>query len=106
MAVVLSGDPRRAASAPVALRLYVAGQAPNSVAALANLRALLLEGADGAANVEVVDVLKEPARALADGVVVSPTLLRLRPLPLVRIVGNLSNREAVRHALGLTETSS
>lgn len=87
----------------LSLRLYVAGRAPNSAAALANLRALLAEAPVDArtADLEVVDVLEEPARALGDGVIVSPTLVRLSPAPEVRIVGSLSNLPAVRAALGL-----
>ncbi len=87
------------------LRLYVAGRAPNSVLALTNLRALLAAGQleDGALELEVVDVLKDPGRALEEGVLVSPTLVRLSPLPVVRIVGSLNDRETVRLALGLGE---
>jgi circadian clock protein KaiB len=87
------------------LRLYVAGHAPNSAAALTNLQALLPTGETGGGPVEleVVDVLRDPARALAEGIMVSPTLVRLSPLPVVRIVGSLSDRETVRLALGLGE---
>jgi circadian clock protein KaiB len=83
----------------------VAGRAPNSVLALTNLRALLAAGQleDGALELEVVDVLKDPGRALEEGVLVSPTLVRLSPLPVVRIVGSLNDRETVRLALGLGE---
>lgn len=92
------GRPQR-----LSLRLYVAGRAPNSAAAIANLRVLLAEPPPGVrtADVEVVDVLEEPARALGEGVIVSPTLVRISPLPEVRIVGNLSDLAAVRAALGV-----
>ncbi len=90
----------------LSLRLFVAGRAPNSTAAVANLEALLPADQSVEVELEVVDVLREPARALADGVVVSPTLVRVSPLPAVRIVGNLSDRDAVRRALGLPEASS
>lgn len=83
------------------LRLYVAGQAPNSVAARRNLAAAL--GPDGKAEVETIDVLDAPERALADGVLVTPTLLRVRPAPVVFVVGTLADRAAVRAALGLEE---
>lgn len=94
---------RRSGRTRFSLRLYVAGRAPNSAAALANLRALLAEAPLDArtADLEVVDVLEEPARALGDGVIVSPTLVRLSPAPEVRIVGSLSDLPAVRAALGL-----
>lgn len=83
------------------LRLYVAGGARNSVLARDNLERLL-QGASQAAEVEVVDVLSTPERALADGVLVTPTLIRLAPSPQRRIVGNLSDPRAVALALGLT----
>lgn len=89
----------------IRLRLYVAGNAPNSTAALHNLKAILPadDHAHRLVELEVVDVLEQPGRALADGVLVSPTLLRLSPAPVVRIVGNLSDRETVRAALKLGE---
>ena len=101
-----SGDLSNRSDAPrpkLFLRLYVAGHAPNSMAALANLRALLPSGesADSPVELQVIDILREPARAMADGVWVSPTLLRLLPLPVVRIVGRLGDRQNVRLALGL-----
>lgn len=91
--------------AKLVLRLYVAGAGPNSAAALSNLRALLPSGTANEEPVpfEVVNVLREAARAFEDGVIVSPTLVRLRPLPVVRIVGNLSDHDAVRLALGLAK---
>jgi len=88
---------------PLSLRLYVAGEAPNSAAAIRNLGILFPGGEDAGLSVkiEIVDLLKEPLRGLADGVVLSPTLVRLAPPPVRRIVGNLSNHEAVFVALGL-----
>lgn len=84
------------------LRLYVAGRAPNSLAAITNLRSLLPKSGV-LIEVEIVDVLAEPARALVDRIVVSPTLVRVAPLPTARVVGNLSDLAAVRRALGLPE---
>lgn len=83
------------------LRLYVAGQSPNSVRALSNLRAMGQEWlADGSWQLQVVDVLADPKRAGEDSIVVTPTLLRLTP-PVVRIIGDLSQQETVLAALGL-----
>ena len=91
------------AGGPLLLRLYVAGSAPNSTAARRNLAILFPDGkaADRRVEVEIVDVLDEPLRGLADGVVLSPTLVRLAPLPVRRVVGNLSNHESVLVALGV-----
>lgn len=84
------------------LRLYVAGGAPNSVRAIANLAAICKEHLQSAFKLEIVDVLKSPLRALADGVLVTPHLAKLSPGPTVRIVGNLSNRASVLAALGIS----
>jgi circadian clock protein KaiB len=88
---------------PLSLRLYVAGQAPNSAAAIRNLGILFPGGEDSGLSVkiEIVDLLLEPLRGLADGVVLSPTLVRLAPPPVRRVVGNLSNHGAVLLALGV-----
>jgi circadian clock protein KaiB len=84
-----------------AFRLYVAGAAANSGRARANLAAILAAWPAGSYTIEEVDVLREPHRALADRILVTPTLLRLRPAPELRVVGNLSEREIVVAALQL-----
>ena len=84
-------------------RLYVAGSAPHSRLAVVNLKAIGDAYLPGNYTVEVVDVLKEPLRTLEDAVYVTPTLLRLFPLPLCRIIGNLSDQQHVLIALELTE---
>lgn len=82
-------------------RLYVAGDAPNSQLAVANLRALCDEYLPGSHQVEIVDVTTAPARALADDVLLTPTLVKLAPQPIKRIVGNLSEATTVLAAIGL-----
>lgn len=82
-------------------RLYVAGDAPNSVQALANLTALCLAHLPDRHEIEVVDVFREPERALADSVFMTPTLLRLAPSPVRSVVGTLSQTQPVLQALGL-----
>lgn len=77
------------------LRLYVAGNAPNSVRAVANVRALCDEHFRGRHALEIVDLLTEPKKALADGIIVTPTLLKLAPLPVQRVIGNLSDTASV-----------
>ena len=85
----------------VVLRLYIAGKAPNSVQAIANLDAICKEYLKDGHRLEIVDVLEEPKRALAEGVLVSPCLSRLSPLPGVSVVGNLSDKTRVLLALGV-----
>lgn len=87
-------------------RLYVAGDAANSTQALANLKSLCLAHLPQRHQIEVVDVFRQPDRALADGIFLTPTLLRLAPAPLRRIVGTLSNAQIVVHAMGLDGLSS
>ncbi|MGE5946533.1 MAG: circadian clock KaiB family protein [Betaproteobacteria bacterium] len=83
------------------LRLYVADGAPNSVLAAANLAAICKAHLRYVFKLEIVDVLKFPLRALADGVLVTPHLAKLSPAPAARIVGNLSDTTGVLHALGI-----
>jgi circadian clock protein KaiB len=83
------------------LRLYIAGRGPNSVRAMANLDALVTAVGREYFEVEIVDVLIEPERALQDHVLVTPTLVKLAPLPTVQIAGDLSNGYRVVYALGL-----
>jgi len=82
-------------------RLYVAGDALNSVRALANLKALCEAHLPDRHQIEVVDVFKEPKRALADRIFMTPTLVKLGPPPVLRIVGTLSQSQIVLEALGL-----
>ena len=92
---------RRASPQPPALRLrlYVAGNAPNSLLARATLRELLAQSANGPAELEIVDVFERADLALQDQVYVTPMLVRLSPLPRCRVIGNLSDRSAVLHLL-------
>lgn len=77
------------------LRLYVAGTSPNSLMARRNLEAICESAVTEGCELEIVDLLAFPLRALADGIVVTPTLLRLAPLPTVRLIGNLSDASKV-----------
>ena len=77
------------------LRLYVAGNAPNSLRAIGNVKAICAEHFAAGHDLEIVDLLEHPGRALADGVLVTPTLLKLLPLPVQRVIGNLSDTHQV-----------
>ena len=93
---------RRARVRALELRLYVAGRAPNSVLAIANATAICGEHFSARHTLEIVDLLDDPRRAIADGIIVTPTLLKLAPRPLQRIIGNLSDTAQVLRALGRT----
>lgn len=82
-------------------RLYVAGDALNSVQALANLTALCKAYLPDQHEIEVVDVLKDPQRALADEIFMTPTLVKLAPSPTRRIVGTLSHKQKLMQALDM-----
>ncbi|HEY3376969.1 MAG TPA: circadian clock KaiB family protein [Armatimonadota bacterium] len=88
------------------LHLYIDGHAPNSTRAQANLALISQSLPPAQLEVEVIDVLQEPLRALQDNVFVTPLLRKLAPLPEAHIIGDLSNFTRVRLALGLGEDVS
>ncbi len=77
------------------LRLYVAGQTQKSVAALANLKKYCEEHIKGKYKIEIIDLLKNPHLAERDQIVAIPTLVKKVPLPIRKIIGDLSNGEKV-----------
>jgi circadian clock protein KaiB len=85
----------------LSLRLFVAGDSPESAIAIANLKALFPNRESSHVEIEIVDVQREPARAARDGIMVTPTLLKVSPSPPCRILGNLKNRDALLHLLGI-----
>lgn len=85
-------------------KLYVAGDAQNSGQARANLAAFCRHYLPGRHEIEVVDVFLEPKRALADSIFMTPTLVRLEPAPIKRIVGTLSQTDILLQAMGLDES--
>jgi circadian clock protein KaiB len=99
---LFGGIQRPAAKGRLLLRLFVASTLPNSVAAIANLRRLCAEPGASHAKIEIVDVLLQPERALAERIVVTPTLRRVYPEPAVTVLGALSDLDRVRAALGLS----
>lgn len=86
-------------------RLYIAGDTENSLQARANLMAICREYVPNH-EIEIVDVLKEPATALMDGIFMTPTLIKVMPAPIKRIVGTLGELETVLQALGLGGTAA
>lgn len=75
------------------LRLYVAGKAPKSLNAFANLKRMCDEYVPGRYKIEIVDLLKNPQLAAGDQIVAIPTLVRKLPAPIRKIVSDLSNTE-------------
>lgn len=95
------GNGRGPASAQWMLRLYVAGNTPNSVAAFANLKDICEVHLGGKYQIEVVDLLRQPQLAAGDQIIAVPTLVRKLPRPVKKIIGDLSNTERVLVGLDL-----
>ena len=83
------------------LRLYVAGQTPKSVLALANLRLICEHYLHGRYEIEVIDLMQQPQLAHGDQILALPTLVRRLPEPIKKIIGDLSNTERVLVGLDL-----
>ena len=79
----------------VELRLYVAGQTPRSLAAISNLKKICDEHLDSSYRIEVVDLAKNPALARDHQILAIPTLVRSLPVPIRKIIGDLSDTERV-----------
>jgi circadian clock protein KaiB len=79
--------------------LYTAGRSPNSVQAISNLQKICLTNFPDCHRIEIVDVLQDPQRGLADGILVTPTLMKIAPEPKQMIMGNLSDVPRVLRTL-------
>ncbi|WP_261990213.1 circadian clock KaiB family protein [Hymenobacter sp. BT188] len=88
------------------LRLYVAGQTPKSVAAIANLKKYCEQHLLGRYKLEVIDLLQHPQLAEGDQILAIPTLVRKVPVPIRKIIGDLSNEERVLVGLDIRPIES
>jgi circadian clock protein KaiB len=77
------------------LRLYVAGQSPKSLHALVNLKSLCEKHLAGRYEIEIIDLVENPSLARTDDILAIPTLVRRLPVPLHKIIGDLSDTERV-----------
>jgi PAS domain S-box-containing protein len=84
-------------------RLYISGSTVNSLQAVGNLNQFCREQLAGRHDIEIVDVLKEPLRALDDGVLMTPTLVKMAPSPTRRIVGHRARGARARGAAPVTQ---
>jgi circadian clock protein KaiB len=87
------------------LRLYVAGQTPKAITAFTNLKKICEEQLDGKYSIEVIDLLKNPQLANEYQIVALPTLIRKLPVPVRKIIGDLSDTERVLIGLDLLEVN-
>lgn len=90
---------------PYVLRLYVTGLTERSVEAIANVRQVCQEQLEGRYDLEVIDVSQQPWLARSEQIVATPTLVRKLPLPLRRLIGDLSDTERVLAGLDLKTTN-
>jgi circadian clock protein KaiB len=84
------------------LRLFITGSTPRSTRAIENLRRICQENLQGRYNLEVVDVYQDPDATRELQVIATPTLVKVLPEPLRRIIGDLSDRDRVLAGLDLT----
>ncbi|HKO01588.1 MAG TPA: circadian clock KaiB family protein [Thermoanaerobaculia bacterium] len=82
-------------------RLYISGDSPNSLQAIANLSQICETHLPDQYEIEIVDVLLDPKRALTEAIYMTPTLVTDSPYPGHRIVGTLSHTEPILQILGL-----
>jgi circadian clock protein KaiB len=83
------------------LRLYVAGQTPKSLAAFSNLKQICETHLKGQYRIEVIDLIERPLLSRGDQIVAIPTLVRKLPVPMRKIIGDLSDTERVLVGLDL-----
>jgi circadian clock protein KaiB len=92
-----AGSPRQR----YVLRLYVTGMTPRSTRAIENVRTICDEHLNGRYELEVIDIYQQPVLAKGEQIVAAPTLIKQLPLPLRRIIGDMSNRERLLVGLDL-----
>lgn len=85
------------------LKLYVTGHTPRSIQAIASIRAICEEYLHGRYQLQVIDIYQHPQLAEGEQIIAAPTLIRLLPLPLRKLVGDMSNEEKVLLGLDLSK---
>ena len=83
------------------LRLYVTGMTSRSSRAVGNLKAICDEYLEGRYDLEVIDIYQQPVLTKGEQIIAAPTLIKKLPLPMRRIIGDMSNRERVLLGLDL-----
>src|ERR1700694_5181135 len=86
---------------PFVFRLYVVNEGPSSARAIANLSAICKNHLPDNHQIEIVDLLQDPRRVLSDGIQATPTLIKLSPAPVQKIIGDLDEEAKVLLAFGL-----
>lgn len=94
-------SPNEAGGERFVLRLFVTGTTVRSQHAIANMRRICKEYLDKRYDLEVIDIYQEPEKTREFQIVATPTLVKILPEPLRRIIGDLSNEEKVLAGLNL-----
>lgn len=81
------------------LCLYIAGASPRSHQAVANVRKLCEDSLSGVCNLKIVDILQQPQAAKDDQIIAVPTLIKKKPMPVRRFIGDMSNKEEILRVL-------
>ena len=92
---------RDAGTAKYVLRLYVSGLTPKSRRAIENIKKICEEDLEGRFELEIVDIYQRPDLAVDEQVIAAPTLIKELPLPLRRVIGDLSDKERIVVGLDL-----
>lgn len=87
------------------LKLYIAGQTPRSIKALENLKKICEEAIPGQYKIELIDLTANPQLAATDQILAVPTVVRKLPVPIRKLIGDLSNKEKVLVGLNITPIS-
>ena len=83
------------------LRLFVTGASPNSVKAIINIKRICEQHLQGKYDLEIIDVYQQPLLAQQQQLIALPMLLKTRPLPLMRLIGDMSDENKVLKGLGI-----
>ena len=96
---------REAAKDRYVLRLYVTGMTPRSIRAVENVRAICEEHLQGRYDLEVIDIYQQPTLAKGEQIIAAPTLIKKLPLPLRKVIGDMSSTERVLLGLDLRRST-
>ena len=97
---------RRAIAGRYILSLFVTGSTPKSLRAIRNIRALCEDRLYGRYELRVIDIYQHPEQVKSEEIVVTPTLIKELPLPLRKLIGDLSNKDRLLWGLGIAPPSS
>lgn len=88
------------------LKLFITGMSPHSLRAVSHIKQICQEHLCERHELEIIDLYQHPSMAATNHVLASPTLLKTQPLPVVRLIGDLSNTDGVLASLGIVASES